>query len=442
MFFNRELNQKLTNMEFELADKTARINAISNNVAMIEFTADGIIKDANSLFLQAVGYSLQEVKDKHHAMFCESGYAQSHQYQDFWFALRQGHAQHSTFCRKTKSQEPIWLEATYLPVVDENHRVKSIIKIAYDVTEQTLKLNDQKAIYAAIDKSMAIIEFTPDGHIVSANDNFLHSMGYTLRQIKNQHHKMFCDEDFYHSHPNFWQQLSAGALSSGKFKRFDAQGRTVWLEASYNPVLDTQRKVIKVIKFASIITDRINEALRTSEAAELADQIAKTTYNAAEQGKLHIESSRQLAIDISDTVMKTDQVIQGLSEQANAISKMVNIIRSVAEQTNLLALNAAIEAARAGEAGRGFAVVADEVRQLASRTSGATNEIFSVVNKNMEVTQKVLDSINSIDKLSVENREKITQLAAMIDQIETGAEQVVSAISDIHHSSLPLTQAR
>jgi methyl-accepting chemotaxis protein len=278
---------------------------------------------------------------------------------------------------------------------------------------------------------MAVIEFTPEGFIVNANQNFLTSMNYSLAQIKNQHHKIFCDDQFYLENPDFWKKLSSGQLNSGKFQRFDAKGNEVWLEATYNPVLNSEGKVVKVIKFASLITERVKQAERTKTAAHLAHQTAMETFNVAEQGKANIDSSRALALEISETVKRTDTVILSLSEQAKEISNMVSIIKSVAEQTNLLALNAAIEAARAGEAGRGFAVVADEVRQLASRTSSASNEISNVVSRNLEVTQQVLDAINSIDGLSGRNREMITQLSDIIDEIENGAQKVVSSVSAI-----------
>ncbi|WP_318841631.1 methyl-accepting chemotaxis protein [Aeromonas dhakensis] len=174
------------------------------------------------------------------------------------------------------------------------------------------------------------------------------------------------------------------------------------------------------------------QAMRTKQAAQVAHKIALQTFNIAEQGKNHIESSLDLASEISETVLTTNQVIQRLSDQAKEISSMVNIIRSVAEQTNLLALNAAIEAARAGEAGRGFAVVADEVRSLASRTSSATDEISSVVARNLEVTSQVMQAINAIDGLSGQNGEKIALLSSIILDIEKGAQEVVQSVSAFH----------
>lgn len=429
--FGNKLKTELQSCKAELAASKADIKAIKYNVALIEFEPDGTILNANDLFLTAVGYRLDEIRSKHHSMFCYRTESSSSDYKEFWAELAQGKAKHGSFRRITKTGETLWLEATYFPVLDSQNRVSKVLKIAYDVTQQTESLTEQQAIYTAIDRAMAVIEFTPDGFIVNANQNFLTSMNYTLTQIQNQHHKIFCDDQFYRDNPDFWSKLSSGQLNSGKFQRFDSKRNEVWLEATYNPVLNTEGKVVKVIKFASLITERVKQAERTKTAAHIAHQTAMETFSVAEQGKVNINSSRDLALEISETVKRTDGVILSLSEQAKEISNMVNIIKSVAEQTNLLALNAAIEAARAGEAGRGFAVVADEVRQLASRTSSASNEISNVVSRNLAVTQQVLGAINSIDALSSKNRDMIAQLSDIINEIEDGAQKVVSSVSAI-----------
>ncbi|CAM5224584.1 methyl-accepting chemotaxis protein [Alishewanella longhuensis] len=430
--FNNKIKLENQRLNTALAEATSVINAIRGSVAFIQFSPDGYIQDANALFLLTVGYSLSEIIGKHHAIFCDANYAASNEYKRFWSELASGKARHGAFNRKTKSGKPIWLEATYFPVHNEQGKVSSVIKVASDVTEQTAKLSDQNAIYHALDKAMAIIEFTPTGEIVNANTNFLQAMGYQLSKIAGKHHKMFCDTSFYNENPNFWQELAHGKLRSGKFKRHDARGNEIWLEASYNPVKNHEGKVVKVIKFATLITERVMQAIKTKQAAQIAHHTALQSFNIAEQGKSHIESSLELANEISTTVLTTNQIMQRLSEQAKEISSMVSIIRSVAEQTNLLALNAAIEAARAGEAGRGFAVVADEVRILATRTRSATDEIASVVARNLDVTHQVMQAISSIDSLSSQNGEKVALLSSIILDIEKGAQDVVQSVAAIH----------
>ncbi|CAM5218702.1 PAS domain-containing protein [Alishewanella longhuensis] len=320
MFYQKtkQENERLTK---ELTEAQSVIAAIKGSVAFIQFSVDGHILNANELFLQTVGYSLQEIAGKHHAIFCESQYAASQAYQHFWFELASGKAKHGTFCRKTKASNLIWLEATYFPVCNSSGTISSIIKIASDVTEQTTKLQDKNAIYTALDDAMAIIEFTPNGEIVNANHNFLKTMGYALSDILYKHHKIFCDDTFYKENPKFWSELAAGKLSAGKFRRFDANRHEIWLEASYNPVRDSHGNVIKVIKFATVITDRVKHAIRTKQAAQLANETAVQTFNIAGQGKSHIESSLELASEISDTLQNTNLVMQRLNDEAKRDSQ-------------------------------------------------------------------------------------------------------------------------
>lgn len=430
--FNKKMKLENAQLSSALSEAASLIAAIRGSVAFIQFTPEGYVEDANQMFLQTLGYELSEIIGKHHSTFCPSGYSSSAEYKNFWSELAAGQAKHGSFSRKTKAGELVWLDATYFPVRNSAGEVTSVVKIASDVTDQTAQLTDQNAIYHALNQAMAIIEFTPTGEIVNANENFLSAMGYQLADIVKKHHKIFCDQDFYQQYPQFWQDLAHGKLSAGKFKRYDAAGNVIWLEATYNPVRNAKGEVVKVIKFATAITDQIMRSERTKQAAEVAHDTALQTFSIAEQGKSQIESSLDLAGEISATVLTTQHIIQSLSEQAKEISNMVNIIRSVAEQTNLLALNAAIEAARAGEAGRGFAVVADEVRSLAQRTSAATNEISSVVTRNLEVSHQVMQAISSIDYLSGQNGEKITRLSGIMMELEQGAQKVVQSVSEIH----------
>lgn len=429
--FNGRAKVELAQTRLELKDALAIIAAIKGNVALIEFDAEGVILDANPLFLGVVGYRLDDVVGKNHSMFCSSELSTSAEYRAFWTDLKNGRSKHGTFSRQGRGGQPIWLEASYFPVGDEHGRTEKVLKIAHDVTSKTHALVDQEAIYSAINKAMAIIEFTPDGHIVNANKNFLEAMNYSLSEIRGKHHRIFCDAEFHSENPNFWQHLAAGHLNSGTFKRVDARGNTVWLEASYNPVPNERGQVVKVVKFATLITERVEEGERTRSAAQLANQTALSTSSLAEQAMTGLASSREVAAQVSSTLQQTGEVIARLNEQARDISNMVNTIRGVAEQTNLLALNAAIEAARAGEYGRGFAVVADEVRKLAFNTSSATNDISSVVSKNLEVTKQVSSAIASVDELSRSNQDKIDALEQVVQEIESGARSVVEAVSSI-----------
>nr|WP_083398996.1 methyl-accepting chemotaxis protein [Oceanisphaera psychrotolerans] len=259
----------------------------------------------------------------------------------------------------------------------------------------------------------------------------MRATGYQLAELKGYHHRILCDGDFYHEYPDFWASLAAGVFNSGRFRRFRRDGVPIWLEATYNPIRDADGKVIRVVKFATDITDQVSKDDRIEQAALLAHTTAHQTAGEIENSQQAITSAMNTSVLIADRVKTTEAVLDRLNEQAKSISDIVGTISSVASQTNLLALNAAIEAARAGEQGRGFAVVADEVRQLASRTTKATEEIAVIVAQNREVTQEVVESIYEIDAYSEKSRQQIIQVRDIFDDILAGAKQVVSAVETL-----------
>ncbi|MFM5615312.1 methyl-accepting chemotaxis protein [Aeromonas veronii] len=428
--FNFKLKAELQACQMQLAQAQAFIDAVKVGVATISFTPSGEILEANPLFLNVVGYSEQEVIGKHHRIFCDAHNAQSSSYAQFWEQLRQGHSHSGIYQRIDKHGRELWLEATYFPVKVEG-KVVRVVKIASDITESYQQLSRQKAIISALDRALAIIEFTPKGEIVTANQNFLSCVGYSLSQLKGQHHRLFCDESFYREQPHFWDDLAHGQLKSGLFSRRDSHGNEIWLEATYNPIKDESGKVVKVIKFASEVTERIKRAQAVSEAANIAQTISQETTRFAETGSELLAASVAISSAISEQVSRTSGLIGQLNEQSKSIEAIVSTISSIAEQTNLLALNAAIEAARAGDQGRGFAVVADEVRQLAARTSLSTGEIASVVQKNRELTAQITGNINEVATSAQRGKEQIGEVSGVMSQIEQGAINVTETVSNL-----------
>lgn len=281
----------------------------------------------------------------------------------------------------------------------------------------------------ALDRSMATIEFTPHGEIITANENFLQVIGYKLGEIVGKHHKMFCNDKFYAENPKFWQQLAHGEFKSGQFERRTASGKVIWLEASYNPIFDDGGKVIKVIKFASDITAREQRNKAVTQAAELSFSTAEETAQIAKNGAELLEKSVADSNDIVEQVAKTNALLVRLNEQSKNIAAIVSTIRGIADQTNLLALNAAIEAARAGEQGRGFAVVADEVRSLAGRTSQSTIEIEQVVKANEGLTSTVTEHMAKVKSGAELNNQQIMQVSSVISEIHDGAVNVSKTVS-------------
>lgn len=428
--FNVKIKAELLACQTQLAQAHAFIEAVKKGVATISFTPQGVILEANPLFLSVVGYSEQEVVGKHHRMFCDAHYVQSASYSQFWQQLDHGETHRGIYQRFDKQGRELWLEATYFPVKVDGKVIK-VVKIAADITESYIQLSRQKAIASALDRSLAIIEFTPKGDIITANQNFLSCVGYSLSQLKGQHHKLFCDDSFYREQPHFWEDLAHGQLKSGLFLRRDSHGNELWLEATYNPIKDESGKVIKVVKFASDVTERIKRAQAVSEAARIAHTISKETTQAASTGSDLLNASVTLSSAISEQVGTTSDLIGQLNEQSKSIEAIVSTISSIAEQTNLLALNAAIEAARAGDQGRGFAVVADEVRQLAARTSLSTGEIAAVVQKNRELTAHITSNIDEVASRALRGKEQISEVSSVMAQIEQGAISVTETVSNL-----------
>lgn len=429
--FNSRHKEELESCKAKLSESLSIVESIDHNVASITFEPSGKIIQANQLFLNTTGYSIKEVVGQHHSMFVGENTLNSEAYKKFWEQLRGGVTQKGTFQRFRKDGSEIWLEATYFPVLNSRNKVERIRKIAYDVTDAHNSYRDLEAVNSALQNSMASIEFYPDGTIISANENFLVAMGYALDDIKGQHHKMFCDDSFYEDNPNFWQELKAGQFKTGRFKRVTASGQTIWLEASYNPILDSNNKVEKVIKFASDITESVLRNETISQAAELsfstAEETAKITENAEELLNAIVDKFSL----VGNQMNETQHLLKSLNEQAKNIETIVSTIRGIADQTNLLALNAAIEAARAGEQGRGFAVVADEVRSLANRTSLSTREIEAVVETNKELTSDVTEKMSSVYQSTEESNDQVSQVYEVMIEVKKGAQNVSETVSSI-----------
>ncbi len=284
------------------------------------------------------------------------------------------------------------------------------------------RLSELETLWDAINRTTAIIEFTPEGVILDANDNFLKAVGYTLDQVKGQHHRIFCKPEYAQSgaYQNFWRQLANGSPIKGIFERVDRNGKSLWLEAEYTPVTDASGKVVQVVKNARNLTTQVEAETKLAE-------VTATLESKIREGEQAITGVNGKMAEVLEKNSHFKSSIESLSGQAMEINKIVGTIRDIASQTNLLALNAAIEAARAGENGRGFAVVADEVRKLAQRVQDATREI-------QQNTQAITQAMTDIAKKSSENStliEKTQTVASDANRSFGGLTEVTGVIRSL-----------
>ncbi|MFK4753691.1 methyl-accepting chemotaxis protein [Oceanobacter antarcticus] len=431
MWFSRSSIARSAVTDPALHHNEAIVAAMHNSMAVIEFNLDGTIIDANSNFLEATGYQRDEIIGKHHRIFCEDSFANSSEYRQFWNDLARGEFKRDAFRRKDRDGNKIWLQASYNPVQDATGKVTKVIKIASDITAKINDYNDMQSRLAALDRSAAVIEFKLDGTIIKANDNFLKTMGYRMEDIKGKHHRLFCSNDYANSHEyqSMWRDLNDGKYLRGQFLRRNSNGDNVWLEASYNPVFDLDKKLYKVIKIATDITSNVEQSREEASSALRAYDIAAETEQTAIAGTGIIQNAATEMQRIAETVSSSADTISKLGRQSEQITTIVNTIRGIADQTNLLALNAAIEAARAGDQGRGFAVVADEVRSLAGRTAQSTQEISAMIEKIQSGTDDSIQRMSLCQEQAQRGVDLALQAGDVIVRIRDGSREAVKAVS-------------
>ncbi|MBX4138728.1 PAS domain-containing methyl-accepting chemotaxis protein [Pseudomonas rhodesiae] len=430
MFFNTH-KKTIDTLQHTLNQQNSLLNAMERSMAVIEFDPQGQVLRANDNFLKTLRYRADQVLGQPHRMFCTTAFARSAEYAQLWTNLRSGQFQSGTFERVAGDGQSVWLEASYNPVCDDTGRLIKVVKYAMDVTPRLQSESESNGKLEAIGRAMAVIEFNLDGTVITANTNFLQRMGYSLAQIQGQHHRIFCAPNTAgtQAYSDFWRRLNQGELFSGQFERVDKHGNTVWLEASYNPVYDAGGRLCKIVKFASDVTARVQQHAADAASAAQAYHISMTTRDIAEKGAEVIQQSASGMRDIAVDIDGSSHLIAKLGERSEQITAIVNTIRAIADQTNLLALNAAIEAARAGEQGRGFAVVADEVRQLAARTSGSTSEISSMIAMIQNETRQAITSMDGTRDRAALGVDLANRAGAVIVQIREGTSEAVQAVS-------------
>ncbi|MEW6395200.1 MAG: PAS domain-containing methyl-accepting chemotaxis protein [Pseudomonadota bacterium] len=408
--------QKIRSME-----DAGKISAIGRAQAVIEFNMDGTIVTANQNFLDAMGYTLAEIQGQHHGMFATPDYRASAEYREFWARLNRGEFDAGEYKRIAKGGREIWILATYNPILNDSGKPFKVVKFATDVTQQKLKAADNNGQIEAIGKSQAVIEFNMDGTIRHANQNFCDAVGYTLAEIQGKHHSTFATPEYRASaeYSEFWARLNRGEFDAGEYKRIAKGGREIWIQASYNPILDLNGKPFKVVKYATDITVQAIGRKKAESARSLIDSVAAGSEEMSASIREISETmskSRETASMATQRVDSADQQAQRLHAAAQAMSGIVELIGNITGQINMLALNATIESARAGEAGRGFAVVAAEVKNLANQAKNATDTISREIESLNGIAGDVAGSLSSIKGAIESVNEFIASTAAAVEE--------------------------
>ncbi len=442
----------VTESQLRNSDYEGKVAAIDRSQAIAEFSLDGTVLTANRNFLLALGYQADEIVGKHHRLFCADDYARSAEYRLFWDKLGRGEFDAGVYKRRNSRGEEIWIQATYNPIFDADGKPCKVVKFAVDITESQIRNSDYAGKVAAIDRGQAVIEFDLTGKVLDANRNFLATLGYRLEEIRGQHHRLFCEAEHVASseYREFWARLAQGEVFGGRFMRLSKFGQRIWIQATYNPIFDAEGQVHKVVKFATDITRQVEMEQHVRQKIEQMNlslhaltrsinQIAETTDDANRMARRTLEEAERGSL----TLTRSLDAMAAIGTTAGGIQDIVQVISDIANQTNMLAFNAAIEAARAGEHGLGFSVVADEVRKLAEKSSQATKEInklilesvksiaqgseisrsvgeaFGMIAEGVGKTQQSIEAINGSTAAQLDDAARVNQLIQELDAATT-----------------------
>ncbi|APG87873.1 chemoreceptor McpA (plasmid) [Sinorhizobium americanum CCGM7] len=392
------------------SDAKAVLNAMHKSQAIIEFDLTGKVLAANANFCRAIGYDASEIIGQHHRLFVDPAEASSLDYREFWARLNRGEFEQRQYKRIGKNGKEIWIEASYNPVSMGGKPYK-VIKFATDITAQKLKSAEDAGKLDALSRAQAMIEFTPSGEILTANENFLSALGYQLSEIKGRHHSMFCDRAYSTSddYRRFWLRLAGGEFVADEFVRIGKGGKRIYIQASYNPIFDMNGKVFKVVKFATDVTARVNNVDQLADALKrLSD--GDLTQNLSMP---FIPTLEKLRIDFNAAVEKLRAAMQTVAENANAIAAGSQQVRSASDD---LSRRTEQQAASVEET----AAALEEITTTVSDTSRRAEEAGELVRKTRQnaehsgaVVRKAVEAMGKIETSSSE----ISSIIGVIDEI-------------------------
>ncbi|MEI4471383.1 PAS domain-containing methyl-accepting chemotaxis protein [Frigidibacter sp. MR17.24] len=442
-----ELSRDTSAERTRIAEHESTILAISRAQAVIEFDLDGRILSANENFLTLTGYRPEQLVGEHHRIFCTPEHAASETYRVFWERLRRGEFVAGEFERLARDGTEVVLQASYNPILDSDGRPVKVVKFATDVTAQRHRNAEYESKFKAIDRAQAVIEFDLDGNILSANENFLRVTGYSARELKGQHHSMLCSPDHVKSleYRDFWLGLRKGQEQDGRFHRVAKFDRDFWIQATYAPLLGSKGEPIGVIKYAHDVTQQVQLENLIREKAEAMREMVGQLQGSIGQIDLATSSTVKASRDTEsaasggfEELNRAIEVIELIAKGSTSVTEMARVISDIANQTNLLAFNAAIEAARAGEFGVGFSVVADEVRKLAERSSNAALEITRLVSESASQVElgkgrshSARTAFERIVECVAETGGAVDEISGSVEKQKDVSRQVVDLISTL-----------
>ena len=400
------------------ASYAGQIDAINKAQATIEFNLDGTIITANENFLGTVGYDLGEIQGKHHGMFVEPSYRESQEYRDFWARLNRGEYQQTEYKRLAKGGREIWIQASYNPIRNLQGQLVKVVKFATNVTEQKLRNANYEGQLNAISKSQATIEFNLDGTIITANENFLGAVGYSLDEIKGKHHQMFVDPAYRNSseYREFWASLARGEYQAAEYKRFGKGGREIWIQASYNPILDLNGKPFKVVKYATDVTQQVLTRLENERGMQKCVHVLREISG----GNLALKVTgdyqgtfADIKTAINSTVDRLYDMVQKIIETAEAVNAAASEIaagsRNLSERTEQ-------QASSLEETAASMEQITGTVKQNSDNASHANQLSMNaneVAERGGKVVEEAVVAMSSIERSS----QKISDIIGVIDEI-------------------------
>jgi methyl-accepting chemotaxis protein len=379
------------------ADSRGQIAAIGRSQVVVELDMNGTVREVNENFVRALGYTRAEVIGKHHSMFVEAAFAGSAEYRGFWEKLNRGEPDIGSYKRIAKGGREVWIQASYSPILDLNGKPFKVVKYASDITEQKTRAADFEGQLAAIGRAQAVIEFELDGTIRSINDNFTQVLGYSSDDVRGKHHSMLVDPAIGGTaeYRAFWAKLARGEPDAGRYRRIAKGGRDVWLQASYNPILDTNGRPFKVVKFATDVT----EQMQMAQQLELTVKQTQITVKAASEGDLTAR------IPVSGKSGELEALCHGVNSMLDSTAELVTRVKAASAEVQ----------AGAQEISKGTLNLSQRTEQQAS---------------SLEETASSMEEMTSTVKQTADNAGQANQLAmAARQQAEKGGAVVSSAVS-------------